>query len=160
MTTSSTPSATSGAASIVKTLGTGSGLDTSVIVAGLVEASFANKNRQLTAKSDALTAQISGLAKLKSGLTGLDTALRTLVQGGSLSTQPTSSATGVLTATGTGSASLVGLNARLTVGRLAAAQAATTTFPVAARSRSGPARSTSPSAGSSPRSRSTRRTRR
>jgi flagellar hook-associated protein 2 len=131
MDTSSTPAATSGAASIVKTLGTGSGLDTSAIVAGLVEASFATKNRQLTAKADALTAQISGLAKLKSGLTGLDTALRTLVQGGSLSTQPTSSATSVLTATATGSASLVGLNARLTVGRLAAAQAATTNVPVA-----------------------------
>lgn len=130
MTTSPATSATSGTASIAKTLGTGSGLDTSAIVAGLVEASFAMKNRQLTAKADTLTAQISGLAKLKSGLTGLDTALRTLVQGGSLATRPTSSTAGVLTATATGGTSLAGLNARVTVGRLAAAQAATTNVAV------------------------------
>lgn len=125
-TTTSTTATTSSTASIVKTLGSGSGLDTSAIVAGLVEASFAAKNQQLTARADALTAQISGLAKLKSGITGFDSALKTLVQGGSLATQPTSSATGVLTATATGSAPIAGLSARVTVNRLASAQAATT----------------------------------
>ena len=131
-TTSTTAAATtSTTASIVKTLGSGSGLDTGAIVAGLVDASFAVKNKQLADKSDALTAQISTIAKLKSGITSFDTALKTLVKGGSLSTQPTSSAASVVTATGTGGASIAGLNARLTVGRLASAQAATTNTAVA-----------------------------
>ena len=126
MDTTTTSATTSSTASIVKTLGSGSGLDTSAIIAGLVEASFAVKNKQLAARADALTAQISGLAKLKSGVTAFDSALKTLVKGGSLATQPTSSATSVLTVASTGAAKLAGLNARLTVNRLAAAQAATT----------------------------------
>ena len=125
-TTASTSATTSSTASIVKTLGSGSGLDTSAIVAGLVEASFAAKTKQLSTKADALTAQISAVAKLKSGITTFDTALKTLVKGGTLSTQPTSSATDVATVSSTGGVALAGLNARVTVGRLAAAQAATT----------------------------------
>ena len=123
MPTTSATSATT--ASIVKTLGTGSGLDTAAIVSALVEAQFAAKNAALTKKSDALTAQISGLATLKSGITGFDAALRTLVKGGSLTTQPTSADAGVAIATGTGG-SVAGLGATLTVTRLAAAQTAST----------------------------------
>ncbi len=127
MTTASTTAATtSSTASIVKTLGSGSGLDTAAIVAALVDAQYSVKNKQLSDKSDALTAQISAVAKLKSGITSFDAALKTLVKGGSLATQPTSSATSVLTIAATGSVSVAGLNARVTVGRLAAAQAATT----------------------------------
>lgn len=131
MATTSTTATTSSTASIVKTLGSGSGLDTAAIVSGLVDAQFALKNKQLAAKGDALTAQISGIAKLKSGITAFDTALKTLVKGGSLSTQPTSSATGVLTIAATGTAKLAGLSARVNVGRLAAGQAATTNVAVA-----------------------------
>lgn len=120
---------TSSTASIVKTLGSGSGLDTGAIVSALVEAQFAAKNAQLTKRADTLTAQISGLAKLKSGITGFDTALRTLVKGGSLMTQPTSSNPSAVAVSGTGSAA--GLAATLTVVRLASAQAATTNTPVA-----------------------------
>ena len=123
-----TPATTSSTASIVKTLGTGSGLDTGAIVSALVEAQFAAKNAQLTKRSDTLTAQISGIAKLKSGITGFDAALRSLVKGGSLATQPTSSSPAVaISAT-----SKVGaLSGTLTVNRLAAAQAATTNVAVA-----------------------------
>ncbi|MDB5694840.1 MAG: Flagellar hook-associated protein 2 [Sphingomonas bacterium] len=124
-----TTAPTSSTASIVKTLGTGSGLDTGAIVSALVEAQFAAKTAQLTQKSDALTAQISGIAKLKSGITGFDAALRALVKGGSLATQPTSSVPGVATATAAGR--VAGLSATLTVTRLAAAQAATTNTAVA-----------------------------
>ena len=126
MVTTSTTSATSGATSIVKTLGSGSGIDTVALVAGLVDASFAVRNKQLTAKSDALTAQISTLATLKSGITSFDSALKSLVKGGTLATQPTSSATNVLTVATTGTTKLAGLSGRITVDRLAAAQAATT----------------------------------
>ena len=129
MATTAPAATTSATASIVKTLGTGSGLDTGAIVSALVEAQFAAKNAQLTARSDSLSAQISGIAKLKSGITGFDAALRNLVRGGSLATQPTSSVSGVATATATGT--VKGLSATLSVTRLASAQAATTNTAVA-----------------------------
>ena len=122
----SATSTTSSTASIVKTLGTGSGLDTGAIVDALVSAQYAGKNAALSKQADALTAEIGGVAKLKSGITGVDTALRALVRGGTLRTQPTSSNAGVATVTGTG-----GLAATLTVNRLASAQAATTNSAVA-----------------------------
>lgn len=129
MVTTATAAAPSATASIVKSLGSGSGLDTSAIVAALVEAQFAAKNAQLTKQSDKLTAQISGAAKLKSGITGLDAALRTLVKGGSLTTQPTSGNTAVATVTGNG---VAGLSGTLTVNRLASAQVATTNTAIGA----------------------------
>ena len=62
-TTTSTTAAsttTSATASIIKTLGSGSGLDSASIVAQLVQAQFATKNQQLSDQADALTASISG----------------------------------------------------------------------------------------------------
>ena len=123
MVDSTTSATTSTTASIVKTLGSGSGLDTGAIVDALVQAQYAAKNSALSKQATALTTQISGVARLKSGITGVDTALRTLVRGGSLTTQPTSSNAAVATVSGTSSASLSGT---LTVNRLASAQAATT----------------------------------
>jgi flagellar hook-associated protein 2 len=122
---------TSSTASIVKTLGTGSGLDTSAIVAALVNAQFAAKNGQLTKQADTLSAQISGVSKLKSAIVGFDAALKALVKSGSLTTQPTSSATNVAGATALAGRSAAGLSARLTVTQLASAQAATTNTAVA-----------------------------
>ncbi len=82
--------------SITKTLGSGSGIDLKALVASLVDAQYAAKTAQITAKADTLTAQISGVAKLKSAITGFDSALKSLVKGGTLATQPTSSNVGVL----------------------------------------------------------------
>ena len=132
MVDATTSATTSSTASIVKTLGSGSGLDTGAIVDALVQAQYAAKNSALTKQADTLTAQISGVAKLKSGITGLDTALRTLVRGGSLTTQPTSGNAAVATVSGAGTA---GLSGTLTVNRLATAQAATTDTPVGAGDR-------------------------
>ena len=56
--------------SIAKTLGTGSGIDIGALVENLVSAQFENKNALLTQKNDALTAQISKLGEIKSGITG------------------------------------------------------------------------------------------
>ena len=116
--------------SIVKTLGSGSGIDTQALVDSLVQAQFAVKNQQLARKADTLTAQISGVAKLKSGITGFDAALRSLVTGGTLATQPTSSGAAVAVSALPG-AKLAGLSARIEVQQLASAQAATTNNPVA-----------------------------
>ena len=82
--------------SIAKTLGTGSGIDISALVTGLVDASFANKTAQLDRKSETLTAQISGIATLKSAIAGFSTALSSIARSGQISTQPTSSNTSIL----------------------------------------------------------------
>ena len=123
--TASTASSTS-AASIVQTLGAGSGIDITSLVSSLVTAQYAAKNSQLADQQTTLTAQISGVAAVKSGVTGFSTAFNQLATGGSLSTQPASSNTGVLTATGLSGSKLAGLSATLVVNQLAAAQAATT----------------------------------
>ena len=124
-TTSTTTTTTSATASIVKTLGSGSGLDIATLVDSLVTAQFAAKNAQLAKRSDTLTAQISGVGKLKSGITGFDAALKALVKGGTLATQPTSSSAAVAVSALNGQ-SAAGLSARVAVTQLASAQAATT----------------------------------
>ncbi len=123
--TTSTASTTS-AASIVQTLGAGSGIDITSLVSSLVTAQYAAKNGQLADQQTTLTAQISGVAAVKSGITGFSTALNQLTTGGTLSTQPASSNTGVLSATGLSGSKLAGLSATVVVNQLASAQAATT----------------------------------
>lgn len=124
---------TSATATLANSLGVGTGVDTKALVAGLVEAQFAAKSAQLTSRGETLTAQISGVARLKSAVTGFDSALKSLVKGGTLTTGPQSSNTSVLTVTTkTGGAVSPTLSANLVVETLAQAQAATTNDPVAA----------------------------
>ncbi len=110
--------------SIAKTLGAGSGIDITSLVSQLVDAQFANKTDQLTKKNDALTASISAVSDLKSGITGFDSALKTLIQGGTLATQPTSSNAGIVKVTKLSGASVAGLATSVEVRQLAAAQVA------------------------------------
>ena len=112
--------------SIAKTLGTGSGIDIKGLVDQLVEASFQNKNAQLTAKSEALTAQISKVGELKSAISDFATALAQLTSSGALSTQPTSANTGIVNVSRLSGADLTGLGATLEVRQLAQAQVAST----------------------------------
>ncbi|MDP1028220.1 flagellar filament capping protein FliD [Sphingomonas sp. KR1UV-12] len=126
MTTVSSTSSSSSSTSIAQTLGAGSGIDIKSLVSSLVDAQFSAKNSQFTKKSDALTAQISGVAKLKAGITGFDSALKSLVNGGTLTTQPYSSSTGVVNVSAIAGANVAGLSAQMTVEQLAGAQAATT----------------------------------
>ncbi|SFP95761.1 flagellar filament capping protein FliD [Sphingomonas rubra] len=111
--------------SITKTLGSGSGIDLKALVTSLVDAQYAAKTKQFTTKSDTLTAQISGVAKLKSAITGFDSALKSLVKSGSLATQPTSSNAAVLGASLIAGATAPTAATTLTVDRIAQAQAAT-----------------------------------
>jgi len=78
-------------ASITTTLGIGSGIDTKELVNSLVAAQRDTKIKELTTRNEKISAQISALGQVKSGLTAFSTALAQLVGGGSLSTQPTSS---------------------------------------------------------------------
>lgn len=128
----STTSATNSGSSITQALGVGSGIDLKALVASLVDAQYAAKTSQFTARQDTLTAQISGLAKLKSGITGFDSALRSLVKGGSLATQPTSSNASVAAVSRLAGAKVAGISAKIDVTQLAAAQAATSDTAVGA----------------------------
>jgi flagellar hook-associated protein 2 len=119
---------------LLTSLGTGSGVDTSSLVTSLVSAEFATKTDALAAKASTLTTQISGLATLKSTITGFASALDGLVSGGTLATQPASSNTSVLTATALPGAKLTNLSGAITVSQLAGAQAARSTAAVASRS--------------------------
>lgn len=136
-TTSSTSSTTSAITTatqqLLTSLDTGSGVDTNTLVASLVKAEFAAKTDALATQTSTLTAQISGVSSLKSAVTGFASALQTLSNGGTLTTQPASSDTSVLTATALPGAKLSGLSKSVTVNQLAEAQTARTTTAVSDR---------------------------
>jgi flagellar hook-associated protein 2 len=111
--------------SIAVTLGAGSGINTKALVSSLVDAQFAAKTKALAARKETLTAQISALSQLRSGLTGFSTALTNLVSGGTLSTQPVSADRSVLGVSLLPGASIDGLSANLEVRQLATAQVVT-----------------------------------
>ncbi len=124
--TSTTGAITGATQQLLSSLNTGSGVDTNALVTGLVKAEFAARNDALTTQASTLTSQISGVSTLKSTITGFASALQTLATGGTVTTQPVSSNTGVLTAIALPGAALSGLSRAITVTRLAAAQATRT----------------------------------
>lgn len=123
--------------SIAKTLGAGSGIDIKALVSSLVEAQFDPKNKAFTKREETLTAQVSAVSQLKSGITSFATSLSTLVKGGTLSTQATSSNTNIVKASVLPGANVTTLNATVEVRALAASQVAATTTPLAAGANTG-----------------------
>jgi flagellar hook-associated protein 2 len=107
-----TPSTSSATASLLTSLGGGSGIDFSTLATNLAAAQFASKTDRLTTKSDTLDKQISTASTLKSSLLTLSTSLGDRVRAGDLSPQPqianASVASGTLSGTSrpTGSYSL------------------------------------------------------
>lgn len=124
--TTSTPSTQSAIStaggSILSSLGAGSGIDTTTLVSNLVTATFADRESALTSKQTANTAQISALGSLTSGISSFSSALKSLIAGGTLKSQPSSSNTSILTVKATGTASISNLSANLEVRQLAQAQ--------------------------------------
>ncbi len=118
--------------SIINTLGAGSGIDITSLVSQLVTAQFSAKNSQLDRQDRALSAQISGISQLKSNVTDFASGLKSLATGGTLSTTPTSSNAGVVTASALAGAKLTGLSNTIEVRQLAKGQTATT-VPLASR---------------------------
>lgn len=110
--------------SLLDSLDAGSGVDTTSLVTSLVDAQFAAKKAQLTAKYETLTSQISGVSMLKSMISDFADALAGLVKGGTLQSQPVSSNPAVFTATAITGAKLSGLTATIGVTQLAGAQTA------------------------------------
>ena len=121
------------AQSLLTSLNAGSGIDTASLVPSLVEAQFAAKTAQLTAKSKTIATQISGLASLKSAISGFSTAYAALVKGGTLTSQPTSSNATALGVSALAGAKTAGLSSTISVNQLAAAQTIRTTAAVADR---------------------------
>ncbi|NJC07875.1 flagellar filament capping protein FliD [Polymorphobacter fuscus] len=78
-------------ASIVSTLGAGSGIDTKALIETLVTADREARTKPLTARKEALTARISALGQVQSSLQGIATSLAARVAGGALGLIPVSS---------------------------------------------------------------------
>ncbi|MEH3106138.1 MAG: flagellar filament capping protein FliD [Sphingomonas fennica] len=108
--------------SISSTLGVGSGIDTSSLIEKLATAAKEPKEAAIKARETANSARISSLATVSNALSGFSTALTGLVEGGSLSTQPTTSDAAVLTAKAQPGARIANLSARVEVTQLATAQ--------------------------------------
>lgn len=113
--------------SIAKTLGAGSGIDITSLVSQLVDAQYSVKTAAFTQRDTALKAQISAVSDLKSGISGFDTALKSLIKTGTLATQPTSANTSIVKVTALSGASAAGLATNVEVRQLAAAQSAYST---------------------------------
>ncbi|HWK36621.1 flagellar filament capping protein FliD [Sphingomonas sp.] len=112
--------------SIAKTLGAGSGIDIQALVTSLVDAQYASKTQLYDKRDETLTAQVSAVSQLKSGITGFNTALQSLVRGGSLSTQPTSANTGIVQVSAIAGAKVGTVSSSVEVRALASAQVANT----------------------------------
>ncbi|MBB5686439.1 flagellar filament capping protein FliD [Sphingobium boeckii] len=108
--------------SISAAMGVGSGIDTVQLIEDLANASKAPKEAQITARETANTAKISSVGSLASAIDSFASALTTLISGGTLFTQPTSSDTSILTTTMKPGAHLSGLSANIEVVQLATAQ--------------------------------------
>ena len=108
--------------SITNTLGVGSGVDTGALVSGLVSASFDPRLNALKAKEAGNGTRISTLATLSGGIDSFATALTSLVDGGTLRSQPSSSDETVLTGTAKPGSRIGSLSAQIEVRQLAQAQ--------------------------------------
>ncbi|MBN2973822.1 flagellar filament capping protein FliD [Roseomonas aeriglobus] len=112
--------------SIAKTLGSGSGIDVTALVTSLVAAQFSTKTKQIESRTETLTAQVSAVSELKSGMTQFATALSSLVKGGTLASQATSSNTSIVKASVISGKQVSDLSATVEVKSLASAQVAAT----------------------------------
>ncbi|HWL46465.1 MAG TPA: flagellar filament capping protein FliD [Sphingomonadaceae bacterium] len=116
------PVSGTGTASIAATLGIGSGIDTAALVANLVNAVQAPKDAQIAARETQNSAKISGLADAANAIDSFASALATLIGGGSLYTQPSSSDTSILDASALAGSRISGLASTVEVLQLAQAQ--------------------------------------
>jgi flagellar hook-associated protein 2 len=121
--TSSSSSSASIGSSILSSLNAnGASIDTGALVTQLTAAQKSSLETPITTKQATNTAQISAVATLTSDLNTFSTSLNTLIQGGTLQTQPVSSDTSVMTVAAVAGTPVGALNQSITVNALAAAQ--------------------------------------
>lgn len=115
---------TSVGSSILTSLGASS-IDTASLVDQLATASIATKQKSLTSKEESNTAKISDLGKAVSSITTFSSSLSSLISGGTLYTQPTSSNSSIVGVSALAGAKLKGLSSTIKVNQLATAQTMT-----------------------------------
>lgn len=108
--------------SITNALGAGSGIDVTTLVNDLTAAAKAPKEAQIVARETANSAKVSTLAQVSNAIDGFASALSSLISGGSLSSQPSSSDEAIVGASLTAGGRIGDLSARLDVRQLAQAQ--------------------------------------
>ena len=126
-TTTSTSSTTASSASIGQSIlsslnANGAGIDTDSLITSLTAAQKTSLETPITTKQTANSAQISAVATLTSDLNAFSTSLNTLIQGGTLQTQPVSSDTSVMTVAAVAGTPVGALSQSITVNALAYAQ--------------------------------------
>ncbi|KKC25097.1 flagellar filament capping protein FliD [Sphingomonas sp. SRS2] len=115
---------TSIGSSILTALGASS-IDTASLVDQLATATIASKKDSLTTRQTSNTSKISDLATAVSSISGFSSALSSLISGGTLYTQPTTSNSSIVNVSALAGARLKGLSATIQVGQLATAQTLT-----------------------------------
>ncbi len=124
-TSSSSSSASSNASlgqSILNGLNAGAGLDTDSLITNLTAAQKAGLETPVQTKQQTNAAQISSAATLSSDISSFTQSLNTLIQGGSLQTQPKSSDSSVMTVSAIAGQAIGNLGSTITVNALAQAQ--------------------------------------
>lgn len=115
---------TSVGSSILTALGASS-IDTASLVDQLATATIASKQKSITTREDANTAKISDLGKAVSSISAFSSSLSSLISGGTLYTQPTSSNSSIVNVSAQAGARLNGLSSTIKVNQLATAQTMT-----------------------------------
>lgn len=115
---------TSVGSSILTALGASS-LDTASLVDQLATAAIANKTKALTTKETANTAKISDLGNAVSSINTFSSSLSSLISGGTLFTQPTSSNSSIVNVSAIAGSRLGNLSSTIKVERIASAQTLT-----------------------------------
>lgn len=109
--------------SIATSLGIGSGINTAALVDQLATATKAPRDARLTTKLDDNTAKVSALGTAINTISAFSTSLGSLISGGSLFTQPTSSNTNILSVSAVAGSRLSTLSATVEVKQIAKNQA-------------------------------------
>ncbi|KQX20114.1 MULTISPECIES: flagellar filament capping protein FliD [unclassified Sphingomonas] len=115
---------TSVGSSILTALGASS-IDTASLVDQLATAAIATKTKTLTDRETANTAKVSDLGTAVSSISTFSSSLSSLISGGSLFTQPTSSNSSVVSVSALAGSRLSGLSSTIKVERIASAQTMT-----------------------------------
>lgn len=115
---------TSVGSSILTALGASS-IDTASLVDQLATAAIANKTKAITTKETANTAKISDLGNAVSSINTFSSSLSSLISGGTLFTQPTSSNNSIVNVSAIAGSRLGNLSSTIKVERIASAQTVT-----------------------------------
>lgn len=108
--------------SILSSLGAGADIDTTTVVSALTAAKKSTLENSITTKQTSNTAQLSSLGTLSSDVSNFAGSLKTLISGGTLQTQPTSSDTSILSVSALTGAAVGALASRIEVTQLAQPQ--------------------------------------